>query len=241
MRKLPRGCDVEPCMRRLLLLGAIITLAACARPGDHPINSNCTWIEADYSSLDLTKASDRRHLRFDAVTAEDVAIRWADKYYGHLPEWDPRREACMQTLFNGVAQHHGVDVATVRQYSLDRDIVVDATVILSFGILYVFVVHIFVTRIRQRFPAGEPGFWIMTLAMAGGVSLVAVMGGYLWSIIIEEFRLNSGHLSYRMARIPSREHWVVLLVCCFVIFVLTALVKLQYERQQLRTLQTRIE
>ncbi len=228
-------------MRRLLLLVLTITLVACARPGDHPINSNCTWIEEDNRSLDLTKTSDRRHLRFDAVTAEDVAIRWADRYFGHLPEWGQRREACMQTLFAGVAQHHGVDVATVRRYSRDRDVLVDAAVILSFGILYVFVVHIFVKRIRRRFPPGEPGFWIMTLTMAGGVSLVAVMAGYLWSIIIEEFRMNSGHLSYRMGRIPWRVHWVVLLVCCFVIFVLAALVKLQYERQRLRTVQTRSE
>jgi len=228
-------------MKRLLLLLVTITLAACARPGDHPITSNCVWSEADNRSLDLTKTSDRRHLRFDAVTAEDVAIRWADRYFGHLPEWEPRREACMQTLFNGIAQQHGVDVATVRQYSRDRDVVLDATVILSFGILYVFVVHIFITRIRRRFPAGEPGFWIMTLTMAAGVSLVAGMAGYLWSIIIEEIRLNSGHISYRMGRIPWRQHWVVLLVCCFVIFVLAALVKLQYERKRLRTLQTRSE
>ena len=241
MRKFLGGRGVEPSMRRLLLLLVTITLAACARPGDHPINSNCIWTEADNRSLDLTKASDRRHLRFDAVTAEDVAIRWADRYYGHLPEWEPRREACMQTLFNGVAQHHGVDVATVRHYSLERDVVLDTTVILSFGILYVFVVYIFVTRIRRRFPSGEPGFWIMTLTLAAGVSLVAVMVGNLWSIVIEEFRLGSGHISYRMARIPWRQHWVVLLVCCFVIFVLAALVKLQHGRQRLRTVQTRSE
>ena len=212
-------------MRRLLLLIMTITLAACARPGDHPISSNCIWSEEDNRSLDLTRSSDRRHLRFDAVTAEDVAIRWADKYFGHLPEWDQRREACMQTLFKGVAQHHSVDVGTVRQYSLDRDVVVDAAIILSFGCLYVFVVHIFVTRIRRRFPPGEPGYWIMTLTMAAGVSLVAVMAGYLWSMTIEIFRLNSGHLSYRMGRIPWREHWVVLFVGGFVIFVLAGLVR----------------
>src|SRR6185436_11691602 len=124
-------------MNRLLLLIAAMTLVGCARPGDHPVSSNCVWSEQGSQSLDLTKTSDRRHLRFDAVTAEDVAIRWADRYFGHLPVWDQRREACMQTLFAGVAQHHGVDVATVRRYSRDRDVVVDAAVILSFGILYV--------------------------------------------------------------------------------------------------------
>src|SRR5262245_6918210 len=98
-------------MKRLLLLIVIITLTGCVRPGDHPISSNCMWSEDDGRSLDLTRISDRRHLRFDAVTAEDMAIRWADKNFGHLPEWDRRCRQCMETLFEGVAKQHGVDVA----------------------------------------------------------------------------------------------------------------------------------
>ena len=212
-------------MKRLLLLVVIITLSGCARPGDHPISSNCAWSEEDSRSLDLTKISDRRHLRFDAVTAEDMAIRWADKNYGHLPEWEPRRDQCMKTLFQGVANHHGIDVAVVRQYSRNRDVVIDAAVILSFGILYAVVAYIFAGRIRRRFPRGEPGFWVMTLTMAVGVSLVGVAVGNLWAIIIEEFRLGSGHLSYRMNLIPLRQHWAVLIVCGFVIFGLAGLIR----------------
>jgi hypothetical protein len=54
-------------MNRLLVLVATITLAGCARPGDYPISSNCIWEEKDSRSLNLTKISDRRHLRFDWV------------------------------------------------------------------------------------------------------------------------------------------------------------------------------
>jgi hypothetical protein len=212
-------------MKRLLLIVVSITLAGCATPGDHPISPNCVWSEEDSHSLDLTKASDRRHLRFDAVTAEDVAIRWADKNFGLLPEWDQRCAECMETLFSGVAKQHGVDVGTVRQYSRERDVVVDTAVILSFGILYAVVAYIFAGRIGRRFPPGEPGFWVMTLTMAVGVSLVGMMIGNLWSIVIEEFRMNSGHLSYRMNRIPWRQHWAVLWVCGFIIFGLAALMR----------------
>ena len=212
-------------MKRLLLLVVIITLSGCARPGDHPISSNCVWSEEDNRSLDLTKISDRRHLRFDAVTAEDMAIRWADKNYGLLPEWEPRREECMKTLLQGVANHHGIDVAIVRQYSRDRDVVVDGAVILSFGILYAVVAYIFAGRICRRFPPGEPGFWVMTLTMAVGASLVGVAVGNLWAIVIEEFRLGSGHLSYRMNLIPLRQHWAVLIVCGFVIFGVAGLIR----------------
>jgi hypothetical protein len=186
---------------------------------------DCVWSEANSHSLDLTKSSDRRHLRFDAVTAEDVAIRWAYQHFGHRPEWDQRCYECTQRLFSGVAKQHGVDVATVRQYSLERETVLDAAVMVSFGALYVMVAYIFAGRIRRRFPAGEPGFWLMTLTMAVGVSLVGYMVGNLWSIVVEEFRFNSGHLSYRMNRIPWRQHWAMLIFGCFALFTIVALIR----------------
>lgn len=212
-------------MKRLLLLIATITLTGCVRPGDHPISANCVWSEDDSRSLNLASISDRHHLRFDAVTAEDMAIRWADKNFGHLPEYDMRCAECRETLFQGVAKHHGVDIATIRQYSLDRDAVVDTAVILSIGILYVVAAYILTGRIYRQFPPSEPGFWIMTLTMAVGVSLVGVLVGGLWAIVVETIRLNSAHLSYRMNRIPFRQHWAMLFFCCLIVFALVALVR----------------
>jgi hypothetical protein len=215
-----------------LLLIVTITLTGCVRPGDHAVSSICVWSEDDNHSLDLSRLSDRRHLRFDAVTAEDMAIRWADQRFGHRREYDQQVAQCMEILFQGVAQHHDVDVAIVRQYSRDRDVVADAVVILSFGILYVLAAYILTGRIRRQFPPGESGFWIMTLAMAVGVSLVGVLVGSLWAIVFETFRLNSVHLSYRMNRIPFRQHWVMLFIGCFVVFGLVALI---HSRVKLRT------
>lgn len=218
----------NPLMKALLLPVAaltLVTLAGCARPVNHPISPNCAWIEEDSRSLDLTRISDRRHLRFDAVTAEDVAIRWADQHFHLLPEWEPRQNECMESLFQGVARQHRVDVSVVRQYRRDRDVVVDAAIILSFDILYVVVAYIFAGRIRRRFPPGEPGFWVMTVAMAVGISLVGVLAGGLWSIVIEEFRMGSGHLSYRMNLIPMRQHWAAVWLCGFIVFMLATLVR----------------
>jgi hypothetical protein len=213
-------------MKRLALLFLLsIAVGGCARPGDHPISPNCEWKEDDRRSLDLTKLADRRHLRFDAVTAEDVAIRWADHNFHLLPEWDRRVGECMETLFQGVARQHGVDVATVRQYSRQRDVVADAAVILSVGVVYAAVAYIFAGRIRRRFPPGEPGFWVMTLTLAVGVSLVGVLAGGLWSIVMENIQLNSAHLSYRMNRIPFRAHWVVAWAAGFIVFALTVLLR----------------
>jgi len=210
-------------MKRLLLLIATITLVGCARPGDHPVSQNCVWSEQDTHSLDLTKLSDRRHLRFDAATAEDMSIRWADTHFSHRPEWDRKQGECMQTLFQGIAKDHGIDVAVVYQSGVERDPFVDAAVIFSFGILYVFVAYIVTGRIHRRFYGEDSSYWIMTFTMAIGVSLVAVMVGILGSIVIETLRLNSVHLSYRMNRIPFRQHWAMLFVCGLVIFGLVAL------------------
>jgi hypothetical protein len=212
-------------MKRLLLLIATVTLVGCTRPGDHPISPNCVWSEQDSHLLDLTKMSDRRHLRFDAITAEDMSIRWADARFSHRPKYDQKRYECMQTLFQDVAKQHGVDVAVVHQYTRRRDLVADGAVVFGFGILYVFGAYIFAGRIRRRFRDDDSGFWIMTLTMATGASLIGVMVGILGSIVIEGVLLNSGHLSYRMNRIPFRQYWTMLFVCGFVIFLLMALLR----------------
>ena len=223
-------------MTRLLLLLIIIsTFSGCDRPGDHPISPNCEWIESDRRTLDLATSADRRHLRFDAVTAEDMAIRWADQRFGLRPEWDQRRQGCMETLFTGVAKSHGVDVGVVHRYSRERDVVVDAAVILGFALVYAMVAYRFTGRIRKRFPPGEPGFWVMALTMAGGVSLIGVLIGIFGSIIIEEYTLNSAHLSYRMSRIPFREYWVILFAGGVIIFIFTAW--LRYYRTGKRALE----
>jgi len=214
-------------MRRLFLLAVTLTLTACARPGDHPVSSNCAWIEDDHRSLNLAGFTDRRHLHFDAVTAEDVAIRWADQNVPLRPEYGARRDECMETLFNGLARNHGVDVAIVRQYSRERDVIADAAIIGGFGFVYVLAAYILSGRIRRRFPPAESGFWVMTLAMAVGISLVGVLLGSVWSIAIEGVRLNSAHPSYRMSRLPLRQYWAVLFAGGVVIFALVALVRLR--------------
>lgn len=218
------GC-LSAMIRLLLLVIFITTFIGCARPGDHPISANCEWIESDGRMLNLGTYADRRHLRFDAVTAEDTAIRWADRYFGHQREYDERREKCMETLFSGVARNHSVGVATVRRYSSERDFVVDATVILCFALAYTGLAYLVAGRIRRRFPPGESGFWVMALTMSAGVSLVGVVLGMLGSIIVESYRLNSVHLSYRMNRIPFREYWVVLFAGGLIIFILASLLR----------------
>lgn len=222
-------------MKVLAVLIVTIALGSCARPGDHPVSSNCLWTEDDNRTLNLENIVDRRHLRDDAVTAEDVAIRWADKYFHLRPEYDARVDECMQSLVKGVASRHGVDVNLVRQYSRQRDFVADSIAILSFGLLYLAAVYYLVGKIRRRFSADESvNFWIMTIVMSAGASLVGLALGNLWSIVFETYRLNSVHLSYRMNRIPVREYWFVFLLCGILGFWLIAFIRTKTSGQDYR-------
>ena len=131
----------------------------------------------------------------------------------------------MTSLFNGITNQHGVAVATVRQYSLERDLVFDLGVMLGLGFLYVLGAYNVCGWIRGRFVDEERGYWIMAVVLSGCVALVGVLLGELGSILAEWIKLNSGHLSYRMARLPWREHWVLLFGCGVVIFGLVAVVR----------------
>jgi hypothetical protein len=51
------------------------------------------------------------------------------------------------------------------------------------------------------------------------------------SIIVEGVRLNSGHLSHRMNRIPFRQYWVALFFFGVVMFLLAALIRSRSSRR----------
>ena len=148
----------------------------------------------------------------------------------------------MTSLFAGVAGQHGVAIATFRQYGLERDLVFDLGVMLCFGLVYVFGAYKVCGSIRRRFRDDEHGYRIMALMLSAGVALVGVMLGNPGFIVAESVRLNSGHLSYRMARLPWREHWVILSGWGAVIFGLVAVVRSQknHESKSIRRSDPRV-
>lgn len=227
-------------MTRLLVFAVLtLTLTACARPGDYPVTHNCTWTEQDNRLLDLNTFADRRHLWYDAVTAEDVSIRWADAYFYLSPQYGQQRDQCMEKYFNGIAAVHGVNVGTIREYSRRRDVVFDSVVILTFGLFYSFAAYYLAGLIGRRFSPQEPGYWILAVAIAVGIAATGVALGSLWSIVLEGVRLNSGHLSYRMFRLPFRRHWAMLFVAGFIVFGLVTLIRsrLNFQIKQETSLQ----
>jgi hypothetical protein len=211
-------------MKVVALLILAITLGGCSRAGHHPVSS-CSWTEDDNRILNLDNFADRRHLHSDAVTAEDMAVRWADQHFHLRPEWDARCYECSQSLFRDVASHHGVDVNLVRQYSRQRDVMADSITLLSFGLVYLAVIYYLLGKIRRRFSEDESAnFWAVTAVISVGAGLAGLLAGSLWSIVIDMYRLST-HLSYRMNRVPFRQYWFVYLPCLVLVFWLIALIR----------------
>src|SRR5260370_14158266 len=106
---------------------------------------------------------------------------------------------------------------------MNRDIVADSAVILGFAVLYALAGYGLAGVIRRRFPSDEwRAFAIATVAMSVLASIVGVILGDFWSVLIENLRMGSGHLSYRINRIPWRFHWGAAFICCLVVFLLAA-------------------
>ena len=99
----------------------------------------------------------------------------------------------------------------------------DSAVIVGFAILYALVAYYLAGLLRGRFPPDEwVAFLIATIAMSLLVSILGVMAGDLWSLSMENLRMGSGHLSYRVDRVPWRQHWGLLFLCGLGVFWLAA-------------------
>src|SRR5579863_2735026 len=203
-------------MTRLLLLSLLIlgSLTGCTRHA--PLNSNCEWPpETSPGALNPADPSQQRHLSDDAEFAEDLAIRYADArrgpHSGHfegMPEYGYTRDRCMATLFTAIGNTHGITEEQVRRSLGRRRTSIDLFVILSFVLLFGFCASLLTQRIVRRYPVGDG--WIrpvvMTTFTAVAASACGVLAGEQWSIMLESLRVWSGHLSYRIQRIPWTQH-----------------------------------
>jgi len=130
----------------------------------------------------------------------------------------------MAALFSTIAKNHGVTSEQVRVSLVRRRTSLDAAVILSFAVLYWFVASRLAQRVCRRFPTDE-GWLGALLSIAGmsvAVSLIGVMLGEQWSILVEGIRVGTGHLSYRTFRIPWVQHRMQLFVAGVFLFWLAA-------------------
>ncbi len=173
--------------------------------------------------LALAGCSQHRSLRQDAEGAEDRAIRYADAHSGphsghfeNMAEYGRVRDQQLDEMFKTVAARHGVSEEQVRQSLADRPAGVDFLVMLSFGAFYACAVYL----ISRRFDSIA-----MTIYLSVVSSAIAVLLGQAWAILVESLRLWTGHLSYRMDRIPWGHHRLASFVAALVLFWIVVLLR----------------
>jgi hypothetical protein len=173
--------------------------------------------------LALAGCAQQASLRQDAEGAEDRAIRYADAHNGlrsgrfeSMAEYGRARDQLIEEMFKTVAAQHGVSVEQVRQSLAYRPAGVDVLVMLSFGALYAGIAYLILRRLNSN---------VMTSYLSIVWPGIAVLLGEAWAILIEQLRLGTGHLSYRMDRIPWGHHRLALFVAGVVLFWIVALLR----------------
>ena len=96
----------------------------------------------------------------------------------------------------------------------------DLAVILSFAALYGWLAHVIARRICRIYTHEEGLLAEVVIFASAAVSAAGVGLGEEWSLLMENYRLSSGHLSYRVMRIPWTHHRLGLFVGGVVLFCL---------------------
>ncbi|PYP78825.1 MAG: hypothetical protein DMD35_10045 [Gemmatimonadetes bacterium] len=181
------------------------------------------------SALDLRVRAARRHLRDDALRAEDIGIRYADArnapHSGHFEgfaSYDRTTDSCITAMLNVVARTHEVAADTVRASLRHRPVAGDALAMLSFAALFALVAYGVTGRVNRNFPLDGGRDSVVAVAAIILTSILvsgaAVMVGEWYAISLEVIRVGNGHLSYRTQRVPWTHHRTKLLVAGMALF-----------------------
>jgi hypothetical protein len=169
-------------------------------------NADCKW-----PGEIAGRSADASHLADDAEFAEDLAIRYADTHYGlRTPGYVSgevyvaARERCMASLFQQVANEHGVPVGLVAGALGRNRAGIDLAINLPFLLLYCLAAIAVACRLWRKYPPAEHG-WLPGVTMALFLSLAMAAGstmlGEVWSWVAEGYRTGNGHMTYRVERL----------------------------------------
>ena len=222
---------IATALRCLAALGLITSLASTGCVRREGRNSDCLWPEANARPLDLSRGVDDRHLREDVELAEDLAVRYMDaQRRAPSAQLRPPGEVmntCRNSLLKQVSTSHRVSPSQVVPLFGSRSLVNDLIVIVPFFLLYALAAVLLAGWLLNRYPPEDS--MAATLAMSLVCSLAFAVGGLLlgepWSTTAESIRIGTGHLSYRVDRIPWVQHRLGFFALCVAVFWIAALVR----------------
>lgn len=153
-----------------------------------------------------------RQLAHEAEFAEDLAIRYADACCGprsgHFESWEEygrRRDECMAQFFEVVALTYGTTDNEIRASLTRRRTELDAATMISFFIIYVWLVNAVAFRILRGRDYESLSTKLIIVYAALLLGAVFVLAGGVWCATMESIRLGNGHGSYR-DRVPWDHH-----------------------------------
>ncbi len=202
----------------LMLLLAIL-LSGCVRREGR--NSDCDWPEEPGAkTLDPRRSADARHLHQDLELAEELAIRYMDATRSQPGGANKAWNTCFTKLGNQISQAHHVPPKEVAALFDQRSLAIDVAISLPLILIYGLVAGWIAGVVWRRYPV-EDG-WVAAAMMAMFASLVfgalAVFVGEQWSTFAENLRVGTGHLSYRVDRLPWVRHPLGFFVLCLAVF-----------------------
>ena len=151
-------------------------------------------------------------LTHQAEISEELAIRYADAccgpHSGHfesMEEYGRRRDECMTQFFQVVALTYGTTDREIRASLTRRRPELDAASMLSFFIIYVWLVNAVAFRILRGRDYASLSTKVILAYAALFLGAVFVNAGNVWCDTMEAIRLGNGHASYR-DRVPWDHH-----------------------------------
>jgi len=231
----PNTANGEAPLHRVCAIIVAVALISCGR-GERE-SRVCAWPVEAYRRLDLMRSADRAHLRHDAQSAETIAIHYADVSPARrkgMEEYAQARDECMESLFGAVARNHALEIELVRSYTTMRNRWFDATVLVSFVVVYALVAHALAGLVARRVGVEEwPVAAVAVTALSVGAAQVATMAFDMWAVTAESLRLSSWHLSYRVDRLPWQHHHPLIFAASVGVFWLIALLRYRREHRAL--------
>ena len=179
------------------------------------VNTVCRWSDSAPRALDLSRASDRDHLRVDTKLAGELALRMADVRYRNSPTGArPIVTQCRNALYDTIISRHGVTRADIDRATMARVWWVDIVVVfLPMAVLLVFAMDRVTQRICRAFDADDRTVAAISMAASvPGLALIGVGVTQFWAFGVEAWLLRNGHVSFRAFQIPSVAHaWITFL------------------------------
>jgi len=203
------------------ILGAVL-LAACIDPSR--VNATCRWTDGVSGRLDLTRATDREHLRQDAQVAWEVAQRYADVRYRRNPTLArPLLDSCRARLNDSIVARHGVAAADIHRASYARVWWIDVVVIILPIMLLTAIGTDAATRELFRSIEKERVRTIMLPILVGLVALIAAGAAQIWAMTVETWRLRDSHIAGRGFVLPSVVHPGISFASLCIVAVITTM------------------